>query len=353
MKRPIVLLASGAFVLCLVTLFSFFSSPDWHQWTPRPYSLPNHSPHTLREQLNLAFPYLSNQAESSFPSIIWQTWKTSPDAADWPEEFNPLRKSWKDLNPSAEMRLLTDADAATMVENVFKNVPDVVYAYHLLPLPILKADFFRYLILLHEGGTYTDIDTEALKPINTWTKHGARQLNTNVRIVIGVEADPDREDWRQWYARRLQFCQWTIHSKPRHPILVEVVARITELTLAMHREGRLGAAESMDEILNHTGPGIWTDAIFAYFNIAPRQGPINNNTFFNLREPKVVDDVLVLPITSFSPGMGFPGSEGTDHALAYVRHAFGGKSAMYKVQWMMTQGIRFLENENRRVKENM
>ncbi|KIV88805.1 hypothetical protein PV10_08447 [Exophiala mesophila] len=211
-----------------------------------------------------------------------------------------------------------------MVENIFKNVPDVVYAYHLLPLPILKADFFRYLILLHEGGTYTDIDTEALKPIKTWTKHGARQLNTNVSIVIGVEADPDREDWRQWYARRLQFCQWTIHSKPGHPILVEVVARITELTLAMHREGRLSAAESMDEILNHTGPGIWTDAIFAYFNIAPRQGPINNNTFFNLREPKVVDDVLVLPITSFSPGMGFPGSEATDHPLAYVRHAFGG-----------------------------
>lgn len=244
------------------------------------------------------------------------------------------------------MRMFTDTDAELVIEDVFKSVPDVVFAYHLMPLPILKADFFRYLILLYEGGTYTDIDTEALKPIDTWMDHdGTSKSNTDIGIVIGVEADPDRPDWREWYARRLQFCQWTIQSKPRHPVLVEVVARITELTLLMHREGRLSAAESMDEILNHTGPGIWTDAIFAHFNNAPRQVPINNSTFFNLREPKVVDDVLVLPITSFSPGMGAMGSEGTDHPLAYVRHAFGGKSSIYKEQEMIAKRRRILENQ--------
>lgn len=33
---------------------------------------------------------------------------------------------------------------------------------------VLKADIFRYTILLHKGGIYTDIDTAAVKKIDEW-----------------------------------------------------------------------------------------------------------------------------------------------------------------------------------------
>lgn len=33
---------------------------------------------------------------------------------------------------------------------------------------VLKADIFRYTILLHKGGIYTDIDTAAVKKIDDW-----------------------------------------------------------------------------------------------------------------------------------------------------------------------------------------
>lgn len=86
----------------------------------------------------------------------------------------------------------------------------------------------RYLLLLLEGGIYTDTDTKRLKPISEWT-NGARlwkdgrgwlygnrdELNltdelTGVgedylgppSVVVGIEADVgDREDWHDWWPR--------------------------------------------------------------------------------------------------------------------------------------------------------
>lgn len=323
MKRPIFPVILGVLLLLLISS-CFRSTYSTSTRKPQSSSSLQHSSSNLKRQLQLAFPYYRTSSDLPFPRIIWQTWKTAPGAADWPSTFDDLRQSWANINPDTQIRLLTDEDAARIVEEAFIDVPDVVSAYNLMPLPILKADFFRYLILLYQGGTYTDIDTEALKPAETWVEYAGDQKST-VGIVIGIEADPDREDWHDWFARRIQFCQWTIQSRPRHPILVEVVARITEKTLFLHHQGRLDGNETMEEILDHTGPGIWTDAIFTHFNKSQQHARIDNATFFNLREPMILDDALILPITSFSPGIGHMGSEGTDHPLALVRHAFGGE----------------------------
>lgn len=53
--------------------------------------------------------------------------------------------------------------ADILISHLFGTVPEIIEAYFSLPIPILKADFFRYLILLSRGGIYADIDTEALK----------------------------------------------------------------------------------------------------------------------------------------------------------------------------------------------
>ena len=46
--------------------------------------------------------------------------------------------------------------------------------------------------------------------------------------------------------------------------------------------------------------------------------------FFNIREARKVGDVVVLAITSFSPGVGQMGAEDVDHPMAFVRHEFEG-----------------------------
>jgi alpha 1,6-mannosyltransferase len=149
-------------------------------------------------------------------------------------------------------------------------------------------------------------------------------------LVVGIEADPNRPDWRDWYARRVQFCQWTIASKPGHPALVSIVAAITEETLIRAARNELDA-DHMKIVMEFTGPGIWTDAIYDYFNdpdslgyVVSKAGNLTWEDLTGLTDRTKVADVVILPITSFSPDVGHMGSKSSGDPLAFVSHAFEG-----------------------------
>ena len=281
----------------------------------------------LRERLKYHFPY---DIESKFPAYIWQTWKVGPDSGDFESRLRPFEASWSTLHPGFVHELITDDAALHLISYLFASVPEIVEAYEAMPIPVLKADFFRYLILLARGGIYSDIDTKALQTAADWLPASLNQAQ--VGLVIGIEADPDRPDWNEWYARRIQFCQWTIQAKPGHPVLRDIVATITDDTLKMKKAGLLkkGATPKKD-IMEYTGPGVWTDTIFSYFNnkeyfdFSSRQSNVTYSDFFKIKEHKKIGDVIVLPITSFSPGVGQMGAEGSEHPMAFVKHEFDGK----------------------------
>ena len=225
-------------------------------------------------------------------------------------------------------QVITDRVAEHLMKHLYSSVPDVLEAYNSMPLPILKADFFRYLILFARGGIYADIDTMALKPAIDWIP-SSFPVNS-VGLVIGIEADPDRVDWNDWYSRRIQFCQWTIQAKPGHPVLRAIIISITNETLKRKREGRLKADPK--NVVEFTGPAVWTDVIFNYFNdpeffdMDTSKENITFKQFTGMQVPKKVGDVVVLPITSFSPGIGHSGSGNTDDPMAFVKHEFEGQS---------------------------
>lgn len=257
---------------------------------------------------------------------MWQTWKHSPSQPEFDRRYRSAVDSWDVLNPDFVHKVVTDQAAAKLVRHLFADVPEVYEAYDALPQPVLKADFFRYLILLACGGVYSDIDTTALKAIAQWIPVDLQPFG----LGVGIEADPDRPDWHQWYARRIQFCQWTIVAKPGHPILVNVVASITEETLERKLRDELHS-QAMKTVMESTGPGMWTDTIFDYLNISqfvddPAMNTSNNawKQFADLKQPVKAESVLVLPITSFSPGVGHMGSGSTSDPLAYVSHGFSG-----------------------------
>ena len=220
-----------------------------------------------------------------------------------------------------------------LVRYLYASVPEVQEAYESLPVPVLKADFFRYLILLARGGIYTDIDTIALQPALDWLPEDIDRAT--VGLVVGIEADADRPDWQDWYSRRLQLCQWTIQSKRGHPVLRDVVATITEDTLRMKRAGKLTESKMDKTIVEFTGPGTWTDAVFGYFNnpdyfdlgSGDDMKNISALDFTGITVQKKVGDVVVLPITGFSPGVQQMGSEDIDHPMAFVKHEFEGLSS--------------------------
>jgi alpha 1,6-mannosyltransferase len=277
----------------------------------------------LREQLEYQFPY---DVDAKTPAYVWQTWKYTPGQGEFDELFREAEASWTIHHPSFVHEVITDNVAVHLIRHLYASVPQVLEAYNALPLPVLKADFFRYLILLARGGIYSDIDTSALKSAADWVPHDVPA--NSYGMVIGIEADPDRPDWHDWYSRRIQFCQWTIQSKPGHPILVDVVANITQETLTRKKAGKL--TKDHRDIIEFTGPALWTDSIFAYFNnpdyfdMSTSKGNITWEHFTGMKAPKKVGDVIVLPITSFSPGIKTMGAGEDDDPMAFVKHQFEG-----------------------------
>ena len=280
----------------------------------------------LRKQLQYAFPY---DPEGRFPAYIWQTWKYTPASGEFNEDFRPGEASWSEMHPNFVHEVITDSVAVHLVRHFYASIPEVVQAYDALPEPVMKADFFRYLILLARGGIYSDIDTMALKSAVEWVP--AEVPRNSYGLVVGIEADPDRPDWHDWYSRRIQFCQWTIQSKPGHPVLVDIVASITEEALHRKRQGMLGKS-ALKTVVEFTGPAIWTDTIFRFFNnaeyfdMSTSKGNITWKQFTGITQSKKVGDVVVLPITSFSPGVGQMGAGEEDDPMAFVKHTFEGES---------------------------
>lgn len=63
-------------------------------------------------------------------------------------------------NPSYNRKIYDDKD----IENYIKNDPKLVEAYNNIKIGVVKADFFRLIWLLKNGGIYLDIDMISLKP---------------------------------------------------------------------------------------------------------------------------------------------------------------------------------------------
>jgi len=284
---------------------------------------------SLHDKLAYQFPY---DVETKFPAYIWQTWKWTPAHGEF--DFREQEATWTEQHPGFVHEVITDEVSVHLLRLLYGSVPEVLEAYEALPLPVLKADFFRYLILLARGGIYSDIDTYAIRSALEWIPESVPR--DAVGLVIGIEADPDRPDWKEWYSRRIQFCQWTIQSKPGHPILREIVARITKETLRRKRAGSLSDINNKS-VIEFTGPALWTDIIFEYFNddryfdMTNSPGPIDYQNFTGMDVAKRVGDVVVLPITSFSPGVQQMGAKDYDDPMAFVRHDFEGEYLFFKL----------------------
>lgn len=274
------------------------------------------------DKLAYAYPY---DVDTKFPAYIWQTWRQNAD--DFNFQFKEQMESWRDEHPGFVHEVITDDMAVYLLRLLYASIPEVLEAYKALPMPVLKADFFRYLILYARGGIYSDIDTWAIQSAIKWIPEQIPR--ETVGLVIGIEADPDRPDWADWYSRRIQFCQWTIQSKPGHPVLRDVIARVTKTALAMKRAGKFVNFKDKD-VVELSGPAIWTDTIMdyfnddRYFNLKTSRGHIDFHNFTGMEAGKRVGDVVVLPITSFSPGVGQMGAKEPDDPMAFVKHDFEG-----------------------------
>ena len=85
---------------------------------------------------------------------------------------------------------------------------------------LLRADLVRYMLLVAEGGIYTDIDTICLKPIDTWVP---AHLKKEVNLVLGIEGDCLGGELISGFSQCVQFAIWTMMAKPGHFIMKDIM----------------------------------------------------------------------------------------------------------------------------------
>lgn len=271
----------------------------------------------------------------SFPQKIWQTWKTEPLMFGVRDTVRAM--SWLNLNPQMRYEVITDANEMTFVEQHFGpdgfDRPDIIDFYRSLNLQIVKADLLRYMVMYAEGGIYADIDVQALRPFDRFLP--TAQDEHDFDLIIGVEVDEPRYRNHPILGQKSQsFCQWTIVSRPRHPVMMRLIEDIMAWMKTMaHKQGRsVGEVElNFDEVITGTGPSAFTRAVLAEMNLqqardggrkGSKKGMVTWDDFHAMTESKVVGRVLVLTVEAFCAGQGHSDSGNHQSRNALVQHHY-------------------------------
>lgn len=260
-----------------------------------------------------------------FPRKIWQTWKVDP--LGFEEKDSNVAKTWLAKNPDFRYEVLTDLNDMAYVETNFGptglNRLDIVYMYRELTARIIKADLLRYMVMYIEGGVYTDIDVEALKPISSFIPE--RWNERDIGMVVGVEVDqPEYYNHSVLGQKCMSFCQWTFMCKPRQPVMLTLIENIIKWLKNVATEQKVPIGEiqlDFDQVISGTGPSAFTRAILS--DVSQRTGQhVTWDMFHNMAESKMVGGLLVLNVEAFAAGQGHSDSGNHDTKHALVKHHY-------------------------------
>lgn len=201
------------------------------------------------------------RVETGLPRIIWQTCPAK--TLDVPKVRSDI-DSWSRNHPAWAHYVHDDANIRALVARHMS--PAYLAAFDAYPIGVMRADVWRYLVLYVYGGVYADVDAVCMRPVERWFERFwkmpwraaaerrsswpdlgyGRQTWATTAIVIGLED----------YKHDSFFCQWTIASRPGHPVLRTV------LDLVERRALRGPVDTSNKHFVHHyTGPAVWTEAI--------------------------------------------------------------------------------------------
>ncbi|KAK2870560.1 hypothetical protein FQN49_003089 [Arthroderma sp. PD_2] len=260
-----------------------------------------------------------------FPRKIWQTWKVDP--LDFEKRDLDTAKSWVSKNPEYRYEVLTDQNDMYYVETHFGpegfNRPDIVETYRALTAKIIKADLLRYLVMYVDGGVYTDIDVEAIRPIKRFIPE--RYNERDINMVVSVEIDePSFSEHAILGQKSQSFCQWTFMCKPKLPVMMRLVDNILKWLNGVAKKQGKPISEivlDFDEVISGTGPSAFTSAILQEMSASAGE-PVTWKSFHDMHESKLVGGFLVLTVEAFAAGQGHSDSGNHNARAALVKHHY-------------------------------
>lgn len=167
---------------------------------------------------------------------------------------------------------MSDDDADNLIVSDFSSIPSLSSLWARYPLPVLRADLLRYLLLWYYGGYYADIDVLPRMPIESCAPFASiftdNQTST-ISLVLGIEIDEpyvSSQTKKLWHwSRTYGFIQYNLYAPRRFsPVLRRVLVRALAHSI-MHNERNKHWYRALqyreEDILEVTGPGMFTDAV--------------------------------------------------------------------------------------------
>ena len=266
-------------------------------------------------------PLLRQSSSSSSIGFPHKLWQTSPNNANVGSE--PNVQQWLAFNPSHRYERITAANGDDYVREHYAHDPNIVKTFTELQDGVLRADLVRYLLLLAEGGVYTDMDTTCLQPISSWVP---AEYANRTDLVLGIEGDSLGGDLIPGFTYHVQFVMWTMMVKPGHFILKMIVDRVVAQLHALAQKQNTtiaGIQASYMDVMDTTGPGIFSQSIYQGLSQVSGQ-VVEPSSLTGMKEPRLFGNVLVLPVTSFGAGIGHSGAGEVTDPAALVHHMFAG-----------------------------
>lgn len=148
------------------------------------------------------------------PAKIWQVMFVKPhtDTADGAPSYDfdadkvPYTHSWVARNPDWQYTLVGTEGANRFVRKHFAHDERVKRIHFGLRNHGPRSDIMRYLLMLVEGGVYSDTDVTCIKPVDQWIPPRWRD---KVRAVVGIEGDSMGQGIIPGMLWDVQFGQWT------------------------------------------------------------------------------------------------------------------------------------------------
>jgi len=141
------------------------------------------------------------------------------------------QNSWKKYK-EYEYNFYSDKQQDEFMKKYFSDIYD---AYQKCPIPVMKADLWRYCIIYKYGGIYADSDTICLEKPNFLIKNS---------YLVGV---PENNN--------VHLCQWVFSAPKKSPILKSII----DLSVKRIRETNKFTGEHF--IHHYTGPAVFTKGI--------------------------------------------------------------------------------------------
>lgn len=164
----------------------------------------------------------------AIPKTIYQTYSS------W-EEVPPIARfhiwNMRRMNPAYEYVFYDDEGIIRFLTEAYE--PEVYQLYSKLTIGAAKADFFRYAVLLKNGGVYVDIDSRVTGKLDKWV------LPSDV-AVITKEKNPG------------MYVQWALIFDKEHSFLKKTMEKVLD---------NIRTNRFPNSVHKTTGPSVFSEAI--------------------------------------------------------------------------------------------